>query len=51
MIAESVVGTDPEVTCVIGIASGGTKPARLMADYLKVPFHAVTARHNKSDAA
>ncbi|MFE5587320.1 phosphoribosyltransferase [Kitasatospora sp. NPDC056531] len=50
MLAESVVGTDPEVTCVIGIASGGIKPARLMADYLKVPFHAVTARHNKSDA-
>ncbi|MFD5434738.1 phosphoribosyltransferase [Kitasatospora sp. NPDC127067] len=50
LIAESVVGIDPDVTCVIGIASGGTKPARLMADYLKVPFHTVTARHNKSDA-
>ncbi|MFF2081303.1 phosphoribosyltransferase [Kitasatospora sp. NPDC058162] len=51
MLAESVVGTEPEVTCVIGIASGGTSPARVMADYLKVPFHTVTARHNASDAA
>ncbi|MFJ9846179.1 phosphoribosyltransferase family protein [Kitasatospora sp. NPDC101155] len=51
MIAQSVVGTDPEVTCVIGIASGGIKPASLMADYLKVPFHTVTARHNEGDAA
>ncbi|MFD8783755.1 phosphoribosyltransferase [Kitasatospora sp. NPDC059599] len=50
MIAESTVGIDPHVTCAIGIASGGIKPARLMADYLKVPFHTVTARHNKSDA-
>ncbi|WP_331745101.1 phosphoribosyltransferase [Kitasatospora sp. NBC_01300] len=50
MIAESVVGIDQDVSCVIGIASGGIKPARLMADYLKVPFHSVTAKHNKSDA-
>ncbi|MFD7902960.1 phosphoribosyltransferase [Kitasatospora sp. NPDC059747] len=50
LLAESVVGTDPAVGCVIGIASGGIEPARLMADYLKVPFHAVTARHNMSDA-
>ncbi|WP_181970417.1 phosphoribosyltransferase [Kitasatospora xanthocidica] len=50
LIAESVVGIDPDVTCVIGIASGGIKPARLMADYLKVPLHTVTAKHNKSDA-
>ncbi|MFJ6381436.1 phosphoribosyltransferase [Kitasatospora sp. NPDC092039] len=50
LIAESVVGIDPDVTCVIGIASGGIKPARLMAAYLKVPFHTVTARHNTSNA-
>ncbi|MFG2913122.1 phosphoribosyltransferase [Kitasatospora sp. NPDC048298] len=50
MIAESVVGIDPDVSCVIGIASGGTKPARLVADYLKVRFHTVTAKHNKNNA-
>ncbi|MEV7028297.1 hypothetical protein, partial [Kitasatospora sp. NPDC093558] len=50
LLAESVVGTDPAVSCVIGIASGGIEPARIMADYLKVPFHTVTARHNTSDA-
>ncbi|MFF2955871.1 phosphoribosyltransferase [Kitasatospora sp. NPDC057965] len=50
LIAESVVGAEPEVSCVIGIASGGIEPARLMANYLKVPFHSVRAKHNKGDA-
>ncbi|MFF3071132.1 phosphoribosyltransferase [Kitasatospora sp. NPDC057904] len=50
LLAESVVGIEPAVGCVIGIASGGIEPARIMADYLKTPFHAVTARHNTSDA-
>ncbi|WP_327673401.1 phosphoribosyltransferase [Kitasatospora sp. NBC_00458] len=49
LIAESVVGTAPDVSCVIGIASGGIEPARLMADYLRVPLHFVTAKHNKGD--
>ncbi|MEU6974066.1 phosphoribosyltransferase [Kitasatospora aureofaciens] len=51
LLAESVIGTEPQVTCVVGIASGGTHPARVMADYLKVPCHTITARHNTSDAA
>ncbi|MFJ3791538.1 phosphoribosyltransferase [Kitasatospora sp. NPDC090091] len=50
LIAESVLGSEPEVSCVIGIASGGIEPARPMADYLKAPFHSVTAKHNRCDA-
>ncbi|MCX4758660.1 phosphoribosyltransferase [Kitasatospora purpeofusca] len=50
LLAESTIGSTPAVTCVIGIASGGIRPATVVADYLQVPLHTVTARHNTSDA-
>ncbi|WP_181799491.1 phosphoribosyltransferase [Kitasatospora acidiphila] len=49
LIAESVVGCEPPVTAVVGIANGGTRPATVIADYLKVPLHLIIARHNPTD--
>ncbi|MGW2544043.1 phosphoribosyltransferase [Kitasatospora sp. NPDC001574] len=49
LLAESVVASTPAVTCVIAIAAGGVRPATVVADHLRVPLHAVTARHNTSD--
>lgn len=49
LLAESTVGSEPPVTTVIGIANGGVKPAKVVADFLMVPLLLVSARHNTSD--
>lgn len=50
LLAESTLGSTPEVTLVIGIANGGVRPAIVMSNLLRVPLHTVMARHNKSNA-
>jgi hypoxanthine phosphoribosyltransferase len=49
LLGESMVGHEPEVTAVIGIANGGLKPATVIANYLRVPLRVVTARHNTTN--
>ncbi|MFD0274682.1 phosphoribosyltransferase [Kitasatospora sp. NPDC127111] len=49
LLAESKVGSAPPVSAVIGIANGGLKPAAVIAEYLGVPLHTATARHNTSN--
>ncbi|GJF32588.1 hypothetical protein KNE206_52880 [Kitasatospora sp. NE20-6] len=47
LLAESAIGTHPgPVARVIAIANGGTRPATVIAEYLKVPRFTVLARHN-----
>jgi hypoxanthine phosphoribosyltransferase len=50
LLADTIVRDHQTVEHVVGVARGGTTPARLLAATLGVRAHTVHARHNATDA-